>query len=398
MDDKFLYQNRPAVRPEFQQKLYERLSNRPIQSKAAKPNFRLVTRFALIGLILFAALFTFSEPARAGIVELIKIIAGYEVEVSFWRPPVIDEDNPISYISSDENTISYALKDIPFEFALPAYVPDDYSFPEKLQILKDDGNEEIAVTYIYRYHGGFTAISLSVDDRARTWPIIISDLDSAEEIQINGQPALLVRGIFYSQDDADWKHTSYSAKIYLQKDGLTYRLIGYPKLNEETGEAESALPLDELIRMAESIPALQNNEDDANLYKQQAVDDILKNPPFLLKVPAYLPDGFVAREGNVANSNTWVRLVWQNQTGQNIRLMIQQDWRILRPSGIETAKRENINGRYTWVIQGGFGEDGQWDSTKKDTELYWRIGGLVYRLSSDTVDELELIRIAKSIK
>ncbi|MCG2783503.1 MAG: DUF4367 domain-containing protein [Anaerolineae bacterium] len=395
MDDKFLYQNRPAVRPDFQQKLYERLSSRAAQSKTANPNFRLVIRFALISLILFAALFTFSEPARAGIVELIRIIAGFEVEVSFWRPS-IEDDNSFSFSSSpDENTISYALKDIPFEFALPAYVPDDYSFSEKLQILKDNGNQ-ISVTYITPE--GSSWINLRIDDRARTWPITISDLDSAEEIQINGQPALLVRGTFYSQDFGDWKHTSHFTKIYLQKDGLTYFLIVSPKFNQETGEAESALPLDELIRMAESIPALQNNEDDSNLYKQQAVDNILKNPPFLLKAPAYLPDGFVAREGNVANSNTWVRLVWQNQTDQNIRLMIQEDWRILRPSGIETAKRENINGRYTWVIQGGFGEDGQWDSTKKDTELYWRIGGLVYRLSSDTVDELELIRIAKSIK
>lgn len=394
MDDKFLYQNRPAVRPDFQQKLYERLSSRPVQSKAAKPNFRLVTRFALISLVLFAALFTFSEPARAGIVELIRHIAGYEVEVSFSRPS-IEDINSISSSFSDENTISYALKDIPFEFALPAYVPDGYSFREKLQILKDNGNQ-IAVTYLYSE--GSSWIDFWIDDGAKTWPIIISDLDNAEEIKINGQPALLVRGTFYSQDFGDWKHTSHFIKIYLQKDGLTYLLIVSPKINQETGEAESALPLDELIRMAESIPALQNNEDDANLYKPQAVDDILENPPFLFEAPAYLPDGFVAREGNVANSNTWVRLVWQNQTGQNIRLTIQQDWRILRPAGIETAKWENINGRYTWVIQGGFGEDGQWDSTKKDTELYWRIGGLVYRLSSDTVDEIELIRIAKSIK
>jgi hypothetical protein len=57
-----------------------------------------------------------------------------------------------------------------------------------------------------------------------------------------------------------------------------------------------------------------------------------------------------------------------------------------------------INARSTLIIRGGYDENGNWDSTKNTVHLYWREGGLIYILSSDTLSDEELIKIAESIR
>ena len=380
MDDKFLYQNRPAVQPDFQQKLYERLSSRAVQSKAAKPNFRLVTRFALIGLILFAALFTFSEPARAGIVELIRIIAGFEVEEM--------DSLPASEGGYDakHTSLTYLLQEISFEFALPAYIPEGYTLIDRVYY---DEN----IVFLDYLNEDYDLIYYSVQNTME--PLIVTGFDSAEEIQINGQPALLIRGAFV--DDV-WDYTLNGIIIYFKQDGLTYKVGQFPSFFR-TGEheKETDLSLDELIRMAESIPALKNYEDGVYFYEPQPVEEILANPPFAFEMPGYIPEGFVPDEGIVAYSNAWASILWTNENGDGLNLMVQENWKITIPAGVGAAEQQWIDGHSTLVIRGAY-VNGQWDASADTIELYWRKGGLIYQLSSSRLSEEELIKIAESFE
>jgi hypothetical protein len=380
MDDKFLYQNRPAVQPDFQQKLYERLSSRAVQSKAAKPNFRLVTRFALIGLILFAALFTFSEPARAGIVELIRIIAGFEVEEM--------DSLPASEGGYDakHTSLTYLLQEISFEFALPAYIPEGYTLIDRVYY---DEN----IVFLDYLNEDYDLIYYSVQNTME--PLIVTGFDSAEEIQINGQPALLIRGAFV--DDV-WDYTLNGIIIYFKQDGLTYKVGQFPSFFR-TGEheKETDLSLDELIRMAESIPALKNDEDGVYFYEPQPVEEILANPPFAFEMPGYIPEGFVPDEGIVAYSKAWGSIRWTNGNGDGLNLMVQENWKITIPAGVGAAEQQWIDGHSTLVIRGAY-VNGQWDASADTIELYWRKGGLIYQLSSSRLSEEQLIKIVESFE
>jgi hypothetical protein len=380
MDDKFLYQNRPAVRPDFQQKLYERLSNRAVQSKAAKPNFRLVIRFSLIGLILFAALFTFSEPARAGIVELIRIIAGFEVEEMDALPASEGGYAP------KHTSLTYLLQEISFEFALPAYIPDGYTLIDRVYY---DEN----IVFLDYLNDDRDLIYYSVQNTME--PLIVTGFDSAEEIQINGQPALLIRGAFV---DGVWDYALNGIIIYFKQDGLTYKLGQFPSFFR-TGEheKETDLSLDELIRMAESIPALKNYEDGIYFYEPQPVDEILENPPFAFEMPGYVPEDFVPDEGIVAYSNAWVSIRWTNENGDGLNLMVQENWKITIPAGVGAAEQQWIDGHSTLIIRGAY-VDGQWDASTDTIELYWRKGGFIYQLSSSRLSEEELIKVAESFE
>jgi hypothetical protein len=382
MDDKFLYQNRPAVRPDFQQKLYERLSNRPIQSKAAKPNFRLVIRFALIALILFTALFTFSEPARAGIVELIRHIAGFEVEEMDALPGY---GEGIEY-TPEHTSLTYLLQKISFEFALPAYTPEGYTLIDR--VYYDDNI--VLLDYLNEDHD---FIHYSVQNTME--PAVLTGFESAEEIQINGQPALLIRGAFV---DGVWDYTLNGISIYFKQDGLTYKLGQFPSFFR-TGEheKETDLSLDELIRMAESIPALKNDEDGVYFYEPRPVEELLANPPFAFEMPGYIPEGFVPDEGIVAYSNAWASILWTNENGDGLNLMVQENWKITIPAGVGAAKQQWIDGHSTLIIRGAY-VDGQWDASADTIELYWRKGEFIYQLSSSRLSEEQLIKIVESFE
>jgi hypothetical protein len=382
MDDKFLYQNRPAVRPDFQQKLYERLSSRAVQSKAAKPNFKLVTRFALIGLILFAALFTFSEPARAGIVELIRIIAGFEVEEMDSLPGYGEGtgDTP------KHTSLTYLLQEISFEFALPAYTPEGYTLIDR--VYYDDN-----IVFLDYFNEDRDFIHYSVQNTME--PAVLTGFDSAEEIQINGQPALLIRGAFV---DGVWNYTLDGMTIYFKQDGLTYILGQFPS-RSSTGEPGKGtdLSLDELTRMVGSIPALKNDEDGVYFNEPQPVEEILANPPFTFEMPGYIPEGFVPDEGIAAYSNAWVSILWMNENGDDLNLMVQENWKITIPAGVGAAERQWIDGHSTLIIRGAY-VDEQWDASADTIELYWRKGEFIYQLSSSRLSEEELIKVAESFE
>ena len=91
MDDNFLYQNRPPVRAGFGESLYSRISSLPLQRVRTGNTLRIALKFLGVSMILFAVLFTFSQPVRASVLHWLKDIAGFIIEERDSLPPAVSE-------------------------------------------------------------------------------------------------------------------------------------------------------------------------------------------------------------------------------------------------------------------------------------------------------------------
>lgn len=377
MDDKFLYENLPAPRPGFGENLYARISRLPASKQGSDV---WVLRFGLAVAIAFVLFFTFSEPARASVLYLLRHIAGFDV-LETQELPVVD-DKPS--FAPNQDSFETGLGKLPFKFAMPAYVPDGYTLVNKLEF--DDSQASMAWQ-----NANQAPLWMIVQHTSQ--PSILAGQESVEEIQINGQTALLIRGAF---SQGTWDATLQGITIYFTQDGLTYVLGQYPDHVNQLND-KPLITLDELVRMAGSIPPLKNYENGAYSYTPQPITEILENPPFTFKTPVYLPEGYVPGEGIVAYSKAWVSLSWQDQAGKLISLMAQEDWNPIIPAGVDSADELLINGLPTLIIRGGY-VDGSWDEKMPMTTLYWRDGGIIYTLNSESVTEDDLIKIAESFK
>jgi len=137
---------------------------------------------------------------------------------------------------------------MPFAFGLPRFVPQGFELQDSaafansrdwVLLLWSSDNAEIAMLVERTYTGYY----------------LPAGVDSAEEVQVNGQPALLIRGWW------DGNHTWDPARkleLHWQKGDRYYRLI-YTQRSLSRWEIEPIktdidVVIQELIQMAESIP------------------------------------------------------------------------------------------------------------------------------------------------
>ncbi len=239
MDDKFLYQNRPPLRSGFSENLYVRLSNLALQKRESNKTFKFVFRFAVACLLVFTLLLTLFEPVRANVLDLIKHIAGFTVEES-TSAPVIDEANATVYVDNycTPQPLTTALKNLPFAFSMPAYIPERFVFNNDVIVTKSS----ISMSWVDKHQG---EILLRAE---QNWDMTFqAGMDSAEKISINGQPALLIRG-WWDWRNSKWDQNLGVLQLYWRKDGLLYSLM-----TESPILAVKVLNEDELIKIAESI-------------------------------------------------------------------------------------------------------------------------------------------------
>jgi hypothetical protein len=141
-------------------------------------------------------------------------------------------------------------------------------------------------------------------------------------------------------------------------------------------------------------------------YTPQPMPDALQGLPFSFAMPAYIPDGYtLSNDVVVAQSKSWVSLRWANKSGQEIDLLVQQDWDLGLPAGPGAAEEIQIDREPAMLLRGGWGPNGEWDAKKNTLQLYWRHGNLIYTFefwnlppnSDQDVYVQELIRVAESI-
>lgn len=239
MDDKFLYQNRPPVRIGFSENLYTRISSMTIKSGLpAKRIFSFTLKFILASMTVFALILIFSEPARAGVLNWFKSIAGFKV-----MDTATDFNNPFDKATYPITVpIDEVLQNPSFPFSIPTYLPDGY---ESLGGVNDEGG--IALVWAK----GFGIISFSV---TKDWDVTIqANLENSEEIQINGQSALLIRGTW--NEKGEWVDTKKRTDLTWRKDGLIYFLSSsvVDPPSDALVPASEVLSDEELIKIAESI-------------------------------------------------------------------------------------------------------------------------------------------------
>jgi hypothetical protein len=240
MNDNFLYQYRPPVRKEFAKNLYQRLSNQKGKRIYFLKNpSALVWKFALAAILGLSLLFTFSEQVRAGVLELIRNIGGFNVEEVEMAPTFAP--NPTVYVYTPQ-PLSSALQDLPFTFAMPVYIPDGYILGNDIVVAESKD----WVSLQWTNSEGQELNMLVQQDWNLSLP---ASADGAEEIQINGEPALLLRGGWSADGSGKWDTGRNMIQLYWRHAGLIY---SFQFWNLPPG-GDNGKFVQELIRVAESI-------------------------------------------------------------------------------------------------------------------------------------------------
>jgi len=237
MDDKFLYQSRPPVRSGFGENLYARISSPHLRRETQKTTLKFALRFVALTLLLFSVLFTFSQPVRAGVLNWIRQIAGFEIRETDSLPTT----EKSVYIPPDiRDSLANILDDLPYTLELPAYVPDGFLFEDKVDLVKS------SVFMRWMNKEGDEILMLVDTDHGQQY---VMGTDAAQEVQVNGQPALLFQGGY--DKEHNWDPDLQMINVVQRKGDLIYWLI-YNQNSDN--EFDSVAFKNELIKMLASIP------------------------------------------------------------------------------------------------------------------------------------------------
>jgi hypothetical protein len=212
MDDNFLYQNRPPVRSGFGGGLYSRISSLPLRKDVSKNVFRFALRSVLITMLLFAVLFTFFQPVRASVLHWLKEIAGLEIEERDALPTASEVD--VIPPDHHSNLFDDVVDHLPYELLMPAYVPDGFTRQKRVDVTGD------SIFMIWTSRDGSEILMLADTDHGQRY---VTGTDAAREIQVNGQPAMLVQGGF--DNDNNWNPDMNMMNLVQRKNDVIYWLV-----------------------------------------------------------------------------------------------------------------------------------------------------------------------------
>lgn len=144
--------------------------------------------------------------------------------------------------------VEQLLLDMPFAFELPKFVPEGFE-------LKDSAAFANSRDWVLLLWSSDNAEIAMLVERTYTGYYLPAGLGSAEEVQVSGQPALLIRG--WWDENHEWDPTR-KLELHWQKGDRYYRLI-YTQRSISRWEIEPITSdidgiIRELTRMAESIP------------------------------------------------------------------------------------------------------------------------------------------------
>jgi hypothetical protein len=252
MNDQFLYSCRPQVRETFAEDLFKQI-NTPAKGennmKTQMRTSRLKWQHVLIALVLvLAMIFGLSPKARALAGVVFQEIAGFFVKEQTENPlkEYFDEDGVLEHpdatvVHIPSITVDEILADPPFEFSLPEYIPEGFEL--------EDDRAAVALSKTWLnipYQGrGIGEINFMAET---VTPELSIGVEAAEEISINDQPAMLVRGDWSRDGSHTWDY-DLGCSLYWTVGSTNYRIIFDPRKNDVN--IDRLLP--ELIRMAESV-------------------------------------------------------------------------------------------------------------------------------------------------
>lgn len=197
---------------------------------------KILMRLGFAGLVLMSVLFTISQPARAAVLQWIKQVAGLEVS----EVDSLDfSGDAVPVTSEARDSLANLDDELPFEFALPVYVPAGFTFEDKVDVQA----ESVFMRWL-NANGDEILMQVDTDHGQR----YLTGTDAAQEIQVNGQPALLVQGGYDA--NGNWDASRKMLNILQRKADLIYWLVYVGDLEHEF---DATTIRDELVQMMSSI-------------------------------------------------------------------------------------------------------------------------------------------------
>jgi len=240
MNDKFLYQQRPAVRKEFADKLYHQLTQQEGKGQPMKTITNLSWKFALALVLGLTILVAIPGPVQASVLQWIRTIGGFTVEETQTAPTFAP--NPTVYAYTPQ-PLPDALQGLPFTFDMPAYIPDGYLLSDSVVVAESEA--WIALQWA---NTDGQQINLVVQ---QDWDLQLpAGFDSAEEVQINDEPALLLRGWWSEDGSGTWDMDRNVVQLYWRHANLIYSFEFW----NLPADGNQDTFVQELIQVAESVP------------------------------------------------------------------------------------------------------------------------------------------------
>jgi hypothetical protein len=239
MDDRFLYDLRPPVRKGFGESLYARLSsNAPV--KKGTPRWSKALKLVLVGMAVVFLSLAFSAPVRASVWYWIRQIAGVEVQEVNNLPTAGSE---ITLSPDTIDTLAQIQKEVPYPLSFPAYVPEGFTFVDRVEV-------QAQSVFLYWTREDQDQILLTVDtDHGQKYQ---TGKDAAQEIQIDGQPAMVYVG-GYDQNNT-WDPTRQMVNVLQRKDQVVYWLT---YIKGSSGAFDSTKAMNELMHMMQSLTEIK---------------------------------------------------------------------------------------------------------------------------------------------
>jgi hypothetical protein len=187
--------------------------------------------------VVVAALLFISPPVKATLDEVQKVMGQIHLTVrSVWPKPTAT----VVLIESVAMSLAEAQAMLPFDFALPAYIPGSLMVTGDEVFVTQLATPRVKVQW-RDAEGGFVQLSAHAVDTVNNPFQTLVGPESSQTVLINGQEAVLVRGS-WDEDSRTWSHQERVTTLIWTTNSVQYRLLSF-----------SNLPLAELMAMAESV-------------------------------------------------------------------------------------------------------------------------------------------------
>lgn len=252
MNEEFIKQFRKSLETQFVEKIHARLERR--ERVHRYKNY--LTRSALALLLMFGLLMTFSSTARVVFAQSIEqsIFAEFLTCYTGYKPVDDIETTPdIIYFKcqgfqvatinpSQYLTLEDAQARFPSPIVLPSYVPHGFERRADLEFFDLTDQPTLVITWDLK--DNYKRIKLLASHNSMELENYSQSLGdwAMEKTTLNGEPAIIVRGTWNM--NAQESGFMMNGIMWRYDENTVYALMSL----------EQAVPLDELIKIAESIP------------------------------------------------------------------------------------------------------------------------------------------------
>ena len=239
MNEDFMKQFRKLPNSNFVQEVHLRL-----QRKERKQAIKQYAIFSILTLIFaFGMVMAFSSTVRADVLQTMEEIAGLRFDVTSNYPG--GSDGEVTIIHSEHLSLDEAQSRFPSPVVLPTYIPQGYSRHEDVMLtpFTNPDTPTLMIVWEKKKSSSITLDILHCSIGLENCGFTVGE-GALEEITLNGSPAVVVRGAW-----------NYDIKQY--DSSMTEIAIRW-KYDENTiytlSTSNQDMPLEELIKIAESIP------------------------------------------------------------------------------------------------------------------------------------------------